>query len=402
MKPSYYLGVLALVAAGPVVVFAQVPSLPPTRMPLVPPPELPAQPLPTPAPLPAPAPVPPAATSASKFAVLKDNSVVEGVITEIGDKITIRRGAIDSTYPREEVLFIGAKKEDVYLFQKALVPAGDANARIKLAKWCVFNGLREQALAEARTVLRDSPTNITAQQLVRSLEESLRKFPPPGKPAAPPEIPPSTSVKPATEPDPDLEVSIEASNAFRLKVQPILTNLCADCHARPNAAAFKLARLDEFDTNPNALRQNFRAVMNNVRKDDPLASPFLIKAYTPHGGMKEPAFRTRQAVAFVTLTDWVQSVGHAPPPPAVPQTGPIPVSQPQMPPAQPSPTGLPPVPPPPGVSKAAPEPAVEPPVVPANFGGNLKPPEPSGPPVDEFDPAAFNRTVPPNPPGGQK
>jgi hypothetical protein len=166
--------------------------------------------------------------------------------------------------------------------------------------------------------------------------------------------------------------------------------------------------------------------------------------------LKQPAFVTRQAVAFRVLEAWVVSaVGNTSIPPMTPPTPPVfapvpsaspippvtavgepPLTQPTapialpvatppalppvLPPVEPTPIVVPPVlPTPPSIPPAeastrsmpAKLPAI--PVVPASasrpkssggvkpasqFGTLAKPPVPQG--MDEFDPAAFNRTVP--------
>jgi hypothetical protein len=220
-----------------------------------------------------------------------------------------------------------------------------------------------------------------------------------------------------------------------------------DCHARPDyAGCFKLAKLTAgYDAGPQATRQNLKAVAAQLRKDNPGASPFLVKAATPHGGMKEPAFAGRHAGALRALEAWVYAaVGSQPAVPTNPatQATPAPAAVTPARPLPPAPaTGLPAVPPPPGLPPAESKPT-SPPVLPAvppppglppaeagakpalpaippadpdpkptappagekgtPFGVDAKPLPPTGPdpagagePVDEFDPSVFNRAVHP-------
>jgi hypothetical protein len=350
------------------------------------------------------------------------------------------------------VQLVAAGKDEVYKFQLARVTPTDAAARLKLARWCMFGGLREQALQEAREVLKLEPGNPAARDMTRSLEESLRLFPEGGPPAAAPKAAAPTPTPAVAEPEP--EVAPEAAATFPARVQPVLANLCMDCHARPDyAGCFKLAKLTAgYDAGPQATRQNLRAVAAQLRKDNPGASPFLVKAATPHGGMKEPAFAGRHAGALRALEAWVYAaVGSqpapaanpAPPPAATPATAapvnPLPPAPatglpavpapPGLPPAEPklvAPPGLPAVPPPPGLPPAetGAKPAIpvippadpdpKPAIPPAGekgtpFGVDAKPLPPPGPDpantgeaVDEFDPSVFNRAVHPGgTPGGR-
>ena len=362
MKPSYGIFV-AILALGVGRVDAQ-----PTRVPVLPlvppPPESMPQPLPAPKPLNGPG-VARTGVPAGRFALVKDQRLIEGEVFLAQDNITIRRGAIETAVPKIDVLFIGNSREEVYEYQRKFVGPEDVEGRLKLAKWCAFSGLREYALAEARAVTLLDPMNSAAVQMVKLLEESLRKYPLPGSKSAPATIPPSTVrpvplepfaagltpapvvpaivtpapviALPAKTTPPATVVSLPAratpsttvialpaiasppvttplesdvpagiAMAFRSRVQPVLTNLCVSCHARPEAIGFKLARMPEWDTNEVMVRQNMKAVLAHVRNENPASSPFLVIALARHGGMREPAFSSDRAPGYRALVDWVQ------------------------------------------------------------------------------------------------
>ena len=141
---------------------------PPAQPPVAPPP---TAVLPQPAPLPQPAqpqplPIlppptreqPPAAGPGSgKFVVLKGNKLVEGSVSVAGEKAILRQGSLERVLPKTDVLFVAETKDEVYRFMLAQVPATDAAARLGVARWCMFAGLREQALTEAREMLKLQP-----------------------------------------------------------------------------------------------------------------------------------------------------------------------------------------------------------------------------------------------------
>ena len=229
---------------------------------------------------------------------------------------------------------------------RSIVPAREgpgrrADSRLVVAKWCTLNGLREQALTEAREILKLKPGHRGATDLARSMEESLRQFPVAG--TAP--LKPTGALVTVVEPEPD--VSPEGATSFVTRAQPILANQCMECHARADhASAFKLIRVTGFEVGPQATHANLRAVASQLKKDDPASSPLLTKALTAHGGMKQPPFVSRQAVAFRALESWVVvAIANASMPPMTPPAQPLipptaPVSP--IPPAttlaQPSPT----------------------------------------------------------------
>jgi hypothetical protein len=183
----------------------------------------------------------------------------------------------------------------------------------------MFAGLREQALTEAKEVLKIQPGNASAEQMTRSLEESLKLAPADGSA-------PVVAVRPpgVLDTEPDVELTAEGVTTFASRAQPVLANQCMECHARADyAGAFKLVRVTGFEVGPQSTKANMRATASQLRKDDPLNSPLLAKALTAHGGMRQPAFATRNAVAFRVLEAWVQIATPPPAPPMATPTQPV-------------------------------------------------------------------------------
>ena len=315
---------------------------------------------------------------------------IEGIakVDEAKKTVIVKQGAIVRSFAQEEIVFVGRTRDDVCRFMHGQVAASDAVGRLLVARWCMFNGMREQALAEARDLLKSQPDNRAAAELVRSLEESLRQFPPDGSaPALPPVGTKITALR-----EPDLEVTPEGATSFTTRVQPILANVCIDCHARPDyTGTFKLAKSSDYNSSPQAIQTNLRAVAGQLLKSDPLNSPFLAKAILAHGGLRQPPFPSRQAAGFCILESWVllavgsgtTSVGATPGVPTaqpagipvVPDPNPATVPATSLPPVAPAPIvpttpmpgvaapGLPSVPTIPTVPTMPPVPASVPPVV---------------------------------------
>jgi len=364
-----------------------LPAAPPMPAPLAPPQPLPN--VPPPAPLGQPTPlVPPASPGVGSVVLLTDGKMVEGTVTLAGEKVLVRRGSIDQPFAQDQVQYIGKTKDDCYKHLLGKTKADDAPGRFKLARWCMYNGLREQALAEAKEVVKLQPNHALAAEMARTLEESIRLFNGDGTskvPAADAPKPGWPALPKAVESDP--EIAAEAAAAFAPRVQPVLVNLCADCHAKPGyAGAFKMACGSTQDMDPAIARQNLRATVNQIKKDDPGSSPLLMKSLMAHGGMKQAAFANRGVPAFRVLEAWVYlAAGSNAAPPAAPPVPP-PDVKPTLP-AVPAPDikpALPPVPPPSVFGEDA---KPKPPVVPASAGSV----------ADEFDAAMFNQSVPAKP-----
>ena len=388
-----------------------------------------------------------------KFIVLKGNKLINGSVMTNADKIIVRKGALDRTFDKADVLFVGDSRDDVYRFMLSKAPTDNMDTRLAVAKWCALNGLREQALTEARTILALQAGHRGAADLARSLEESLRHYPADESTTKP-------QVALVTVEEPEIDVTAEGATTFSSRAQPILANQCMECHARDDHnSGFRLKRVTGFEVGPHATHANLRAVAGQLKKDDPANSPLLIKALTTHGGMKQPAFVSRQAVAFRVLESWVMLAagnGSIPPmtlpaQPVVPPTsavtpippamaeGPLPAPKtaptasatttpvstpapapPALPPVEPKPVVVPPVlPTPPSIPVIEPHARTLPrlpeipsaPAIPVSTPATTKskaagavkptsqfgtvPPKPRAPSgTDEFDAAAFNAGVP--------
>lgn len=305
---------------------------------------------------------------AGKYVILKGDKLIEGSSVSLrGEVVVVRQGILDRPFHKSDVQFVAENKDEVYKFMLAKVSTKDAAARLKVARWCMFSGMREQALAEAREIQRIEPNNTSAADMIRSLELSLQQFPAasapkmiaPVAPTFPVELkstPAPAPIPPANDPDPD--VTPESALVFASRVQPFLANQCVSCHASPEyAGKFKLARITATEAGPQATRTNLRAVAGQLRKDDPAASPLLVKTRIAHGGMQRPAVEGTHVIAYQTLESWVAlAVGTPivapatvptptpsapiptmpiePPPPSVPLTPAIEPVRPPMPPAE--------------------------------------------------------------------
>jgi hypothetical protein len=103
---------------------------------------------------------------------------------------------------------------------------------------------------------------------------------------------------------------------FNQTVQPVLSNTCTNCHARPDhPGGFKLTPVSDRYADADGMRANAAAAAAFVNRDAPGASPLLVKAVTAHGGQREPGIRGREHPAYRNLERWVLVSA----PPAKPQ-----------------------------------------------------------------------------------
>jgi hypothetical protein len=332
------------------------------------------------------------APAVGKVLLLDNEHVLEGDIERVGDQYRVRRTAGETWVPAGKALCLCAGLDDAYGFLRRRANLHDADERLRLARWCHLHGLRAQALAEVTAAVELRPDHAESRRLLDCLRQSAG--------AAPAATPAPAAAEPgAKAPPPDL--SAESLCTFRTRVQPILMNACANCHANGHGGTFKLTRVyEDGGVNRKVMQRNVAAVLAQVNLRQPQGSPLLTKAVSAHDGkMAQAPLKGRQAPAYRVLEDWVeqtlaanpqlQAVVAAPPP-----EPPAPVAEP----------------------KAAAEPAAAKPVSPPHAAdederGQFAADAPAAPrggpaaapaaPVDPFDPALFNRQMhPERGPGG--
>ena len=324
----------------------------------------------------------PEAPTAGKFLVLRNGHTLEGDIERVGEQYRVRRDGGETWIAAQLVVRLFRDTEDAYQFLRARTNLDDAADRLRLAKWCLDFRLRERALEEATAADRLRPKDAETQRLLERLRQ-----PPPQPPAAAPAAPPPA---PAPEPPaPPVSLTPEALGQFTRKVQPILLNACASCHAGDRGRPFKLTQTSDVAAlNRKASQENLAAVLAQVKLDQPQASPLLTKAATVHGGGDKAPLGGRQAAAYRALEDWVK--GTLASNPHLQDKLAVPVAPPAPPEAKPSFADV-----TPDAPRAAPAPpahAVPITPTPAAAAPAAKPPDNGD---DAYDPSEFNRQAHP-------
>jgi hypothetical protein len=319
------------------------------------------------------------APTTGKFLILDDDQLIEGDIRLEGDHYCIVRGPGETTVPSKRVIDLVATRQQAFEVVRARSNPRDWDERIRLIHWCMQNGLRSEALGEALALKKYRPDDPSLRALIVGLENLKEASSKPVAPSQPPVPGPVKQPDKVIEIEPE-EYNREAFPTFVVRVQPILMNTCASCHATGQPGAFTLVRTSGGSNRKSALF-NLASVLKQINRADLASSPLLVKAVTAHGQAVNPPLRDRQALAYQTLESWVESAvgteGAPMPPPMLPAVA---------------------VAPKPAVEeKVKPEPKKEQ-ETPLIFGetSTSKPkPEPQTEAKDRFDPAIFNGTIEP-------
>jgi hypothetical protein len=233
-----------------------------------------------------------------KVLVLENERTLEGDIERVGEQFRVRRALGELWLQRESVLRLCKDYPEAYRYLVSRANLRDPDEHLRLARWCQGHGLREEALTEVNQAAELRPNHGETQRLLRSLQRAdlLTRS---GKMA-----PSAEDSEPTTTPPP---VTTESLSGFVTRVQPLLMNACASCHATGKGGNFKLTRTFENSfTNRRITLQNLAAVLVRINGDHIETSPLLIKAVSIHGDMAQPALQGREAATYRTLDDWVR------------------------------------------------------------------------------------------------
>src|SRR5258708_7429492 len=89
---------------------------------------------------------PPAARRTGHVLIRKNESTIEGDIELIGSQYRIRRPVGELMVPPENVLKLCETREEAYGFLRQRANLRDPDERLRLARWCHLNNLKQQEL----------------------------------------------------------------------------------------------------------------------------------------------------------------------------------------------------------------------------------------------------------------
>ncbi len=239
--------------------------------------------------------------ASGRVLILENDRTLEGDIQRHGDQYCLRRTIGETWIPADQVVSLCPNHEEAYRFLRARANLADPDERLRLARWCQKHNLRERAAEEAGHAVRLRPEHAESRRLLQHLQ----------RPPTSPGVAPATR-KPDADSDtaapPPVELTTESLSTFTTRVQPILMNACASCHATGRGGTFKLVRgAGGASASLRIVQQNLAAVLPYVQVEQPHLSPLLVKALSAHGESDQAPLKGRQVAAYQTLENWVRA-----------------------------------------------------------------------------------------------
>lgn len=245
--------------------------------------------------------------------LLTNGNVIFGASNQIGQTITVTRADGSSIQlSSQQIAFRGQSLSELYDYRKRTRFTGDLRRLQEDARWCLRFGLIRQAAQDVLLARELAPSNPENLQLLRLVAARMKSSAPTDSAAVKmvsheSEFDPdadTTDGQPPAEISPDSlgagsdepwenridakDLSDQVRHQFALRIQPMLVNRCASCHAHHNAnnkTAFKLRPANFIKWAPkNALDDNLNAVIDYLSFSQPRLSPFRARSLDQHGG----------------------------------------------------------------------------------------------------------------------
>ncbi len=230
--------------------------------------------------------------------ILDNDRTLEGEIDKVGDRYRLRRGQAITWVPVQSSAVLCTNLQDALSTLRKRANMQDPDERLRLAHWCLARDLREEGILEAKAALQLRPDHGTTQRLVKHLE-TRENTAQPAKAA-------HTNDEPGIS---QVQLTTDTLSFYNHRIQPILMNACASCHAADRGGNFRLTRSYGAGMgNRKALQANIAAVVAYVSPTSALSSPLLVKSVSIHGGQSQPALKGRQSEPYKQLEDWVRLV----------------------------------------------------------------------------------------------
>lgn len=271
--------------------------------------------------------------------LLTNGDLVHGVLEDAGNEYTLRHKLGKFQFPKSRLSRSFRSVEDVYEVKKAELPPRDPDEAMKLARWCLTQGLKLQAKEQLAVVLalvpkqpqalamlekikgeeervqaqaarRDPEVMTTSGSIpsenrnVASRPEELASDPTQRRMAqgmglnTPPvifDLPPAMALKKAQE--------------YERWIHPQLQRYCAGCHNERSGLTFQLVQTRSANRlKGEVLRFNLDATLGLVDADAPSRSLLLVNALMPHPPTNKPILNGPSHPTYLLLVNWVNSL----------------------------------------------------------------------------------------------
>ncbi|GHT19228.1 hypothetical protein FACS1894189_7920 [Planctomycetales bacterium] len=245
------------------------------------------------------------------FYLLRTGYLLEGTASSNGKTYLLKSNFGTMQVPVNNVEYVGKTKQDIYQYKRSCVDPANCNALIKLAEWCLGNGLREEGIAEyqragqavnnaANNAAGNAVNNAVLADVIRQRLMSLQG----GEEQEDRNKEIRNKNKEISQEAVKVQIPKPVLESFTRKVQPILAAHCAaaDCHGSNSPQQFKIEIPRE--ALGSTTYRNFQSVIKWIDLDYPTESALLSKLISYHGTAK--ASFSVESNQYNNVVQWIQ------------------------------------------------------------------------------------------------
>lgn len=244
--------------------------------------------------------------------LLRNGEIFQGQISTSGGEFRIVLAYGELRFRAADVECVAPSLREIYLRKQTAVIAGDAQERLRLAQWCIRQGLFEEAAAEIAAARAIDPRNPAVDLMAHRMELARQ----PGVTAK--AQAPTQHAMPGGAALADLDrlargLPSGTIESFTERVQPVMMNNCASaaCHGPQSPSKLQLLRVPGGRPASRRLTQrNIQNLLPWINREQPGGSDLLKYASTAHASGKAPPLAPESA-QYRRLMEWVYQVAHA-------------------------------------------------------------------------------------------
>jgi hypothetical protein len=242
--------------------------------------------------------------------VLRNGNVLKGTVRGNDGFYVVEHAGASLQIPAEQVEMACSTLAEAYERRRADRVGTSADGHLELARWCLKNGLLDQAAREVLDARTRDPGHPALPMLDSAIQMGLELKASREAQGAETVAAPSAAQAPTAQPPtaPLLEPSAEAQTQFVRSIQPMLIQNCVTggCH-QPGAA--QQMQLDRWalqgNGNPELIRRNLDAVLAQINVDDPPSSAVMIRSRQFHGGGRYGQSKPLASYQAAILLEWL-------------------------------------------------------------------------------------------------
>jgi hypothetical protein len=241
------------------------------------------------------------------YLLLHNGQTIRGSVQVQADCFLVNiRSGIQMRLARDAVVFRGESLAEIYAYQRASVNPRDILAILRLADWCLREGLLEEAgfqIARARQIRNRDPRIAHLQRRLTIQQRPPIDAPGAARSTAPPVVSSDQVQKRIGR------LSAETIQQFTSLIQPLMLNRCGtnQCHGPTAGSSLTLIRTAAGRPIPQRLTyRNLYNILGHLGQGEARESSLLLAPAAPHGKIDGGIFTEQERIHVENLIAWCE------------------------------------------------------------------------------------------------